>query len=152
MSLSLQVIAPQHTSPSFPASVLHIKGKSGKHRTLPYMAHSTALSVTRVLNGFIYTNKVTLAVKLFRPGLRRRKVPPSHPRKGQTEAPRTGLCIPGYSYPRPTKPDPQPSIWNKRSYPKTKYRHHAHKWPFLQCTVSPVCPEHPQHRSIQSPL
>ena len=53
VSLSLQVIAPQHTSPSFPASVLHIKGKSGKHRTLPYMAHSTALSVNRVLNGFI---------------------------------------------------------------------------------------------------
>ena len=53
VSLSLQVIAPQHTSPSFPASVLHIKGKSGKHRTLPFMPHSTALSVNRVLNGFL---------------------------------------------------------------------------------------------------
>ena len=53
VSLSMQVIAPYHTSPSFPTSVLHIKGKSGKHRTLPYMAHSTALSVNRVLNLFI---------------------------------------------------------------------------------------------------
>ena len=53
VSLSLQVIATQHTSPSFPASVLHIKGKSGKHRTLPYLTHSTVLSINRVLNGLI---------------------------------------------------------------------------------------------------
>ena len=55
-------------------------------------------------------------------------MPPPHPRKGQTEIPRTGLCIPGYSYTRPTRPDPQPSIWGERSYPNMKHRHHAHKW------------------------